>query len=287
MTLQTLILAVFKISLFLSVFAVGLKASVSDATYLFRRPRQLTLALLAINVLMPVFAVALVLIFSLEPAVEIALVMLAISPLPPLLTNKLTKVGVKESYALGLLIAVGLLAILFVPVAMEILEKFANVPLSMSVASIAALVSMTVLIPIGIGIAVHALFRERTERLVKPISQIAAISLLACLAAILVSAAPAIWALVGNGTVIALALFIVVGLAVGHLLGGPVPENRSALAVSTASRHPGIAAAIAVANYPKQKLVLAAILLYLLVDAIISPLYRYWFKRRLLRRAES
>jgi len=64
------------------------------------------------------------------------------------------------------------------------------------------------------------------------------------------------------------------------LLGGPEPEHRTALAFATASRHPGIAVAIAVANRPEQKLTMAAVLLYLLVNIVVSLPYHLWSKRR-------
>ena len=280
MSLQTLILIVLKASVLLTVFAIGLRASVHDATYLFRRPGELVRALLAMNVLMPVFAVVLISIFDLTPAVRIALVALSVSPIPPLLPNKMVKEGGTDSYAIGLLVAVGLLAIIFVPLAMEIIELVRQVPLQMMMASVAKLVFITVLIPILVGVAVHKLAPALAERVAKPISQIAGIGLLACLVAILFAAAPAIWALVGNGTVIALAAFVLVGLAVGHFLGGPEPENRSSLAISTASRHPGIAIALAQANFPEQKLAMAAVLLYLLVNGFVSIPYLLWTRRR-------
>ena len=63
-------------------------------------------------------------------------------------------------------------------------------------------------------------------------------------------------------------------------LGGPAPANRTSLAISTATRHPGIALALAQANFPAEKLVLAALLLYLLINAIVSIPYILWIKRR-------
>ncbi|MGH9882109.1 MAG: hypothetical protein ACRD6N_11795 [Pyrinomonadaceae bacterium] len=93
MTLQTLIPLALKASIVLLVVGLGLKASLKDATYLFRRPGQLLRALLAMNVLMPLFAVAVAVIFDLTPAVKIALVALAVSPIPPVLPNKAMKAG--------------------------------------------------------------------------------------------------------------------------------------------------------------------------------------------------
>jgi bile acid:Na+ symporter, BASS family len=280
MSLQTLIPFVLKASVLLTVFAIGLRASVQDATYLFRRPGELVRALLAMNVLMPLFAIVLISIFDLTPAVRIALVALSVSPIPPLLPNKMVKAGGTDAYAIGLLIALGLLAIIFVPLAMEIIQRVRQVSLQMTMASIATLIFMTTLLPLGLGVAVHTFAPALAERLAKPISLIAGVGLLVCVVAILFAAAPAIWTLVGNGAVISLAAFVLVGLAVGHFLGGPVPENRTSLALSTASRHPGIAVALAQANFPEQKLAMAAVLLYLLVNAVVSIPYLLWTRRR-------
>ncbi len=50
-------------------------------------------------------------------------------------------------------------------------------------------------------------------------------------------------------------------------------------ALATAARHPGVAIAIASANFPDQKLAPAAILLYLVLSAILSFPYVMWRKR--------
>src|SRR5262249_17918930 len=86
--------------------------------------------------------------------------------------------------------------------------------------------------------------------------------------------------LIGNGSLIAIAAVVVLGLVVGHLLGGPEPANRSVLALATASRHPGVAMVIAGTLFPGQKLVPAAILLYLLVSVLWSVPYMKWLERR-------
>jgi len=280
MSLQTLILFVLKASILLNVFAIGLKAGVHDATYMFRRPGKLAKALLAMNILMPLFAVAFVLAFHLKHAVEVALVALAVSPVPPILPRKLRKAGATESDTIGLLVAVGILAIVFVPAAMEILERVFHVPLRMTFASVAALVFITIILPLALGIAVHTLAPVAADRLVNPIAKIASIALLLSAVAILFSSAPAIWELTGNGTLVAIAAFVLVGLLIGHFVGGPKPENRTGLALATASRHPGIAIALAVANFPEEKLAISAVLLYLLVNILVSIPYHILTKRK-------
>jgi bile acid:Na+ symporter, BASS family len=280
MSLQTLILFVLKASILLNVFAIGLKAGVHDATYMFRRPGKLAKALLAMNILMPLFAVAFVLAFHLKHAVEVALVALAVSPVPPILPRKLRKAGATESDTIGLLVAVGILAIVFVPAAMEILERVFHVPLRMTFASVAALVFITIILPLALGIAVHTLAPVAADRLVNPIAKIASIALLLSAVVILFSGAPAIWELTGNGTLVAIAAFVLAGLLIGHFVGGPKPENRTGLALATASRHPGIAIALAVANFPEEKLAISAVLLYLLVNILVSIPYHILTKRK-------
>jgi BASS family bile acid:Na+ symporter len=64
------------------------------------------------------------------------------------------------------------------------------------------------------------------------------------------------------------------GLATGHLLGGPDPSRRRALASATMTRHPGIAILLAGMAEPDRLAdVSAAILLVLLTGKPIFNLY--------------
>ena len=51
------------------------------------------------------------------------------------------------------------------------------------------------------------------------------------------------------------------------------------LALATASRHPGIALYLASHNFPQEKAVLAAVLLYLLVSTLLALPYVAWRRR--------
>ncbi len=66
---------------------------------------------------------------------------------------------------------------------------------------------------------------------------------------------------------------------VGHGLGGPDPEHESVLGLATASRHPGIALAIASANYPLERFG-SVVPLYLVINAIVAIPYVSWQKRK-------
>jgi BASS family bile acid:Na+ symporter len=279
MDLATVISLALKTSILMTVFSLALNATMDDALYLFRRPSELVRSLLSMNVIMPLFASALAVAFNLHQAVEIALIALAVSPVPPILPKKELKVGGHASYAIGLLVVAGVLAIVFVPVAVGLLGRVFDRSAHISVATIAQLVLFTVLLPLAAGIAVRHFAPASADRIARPISLVAAVLLIASALPIVFTAWPAITSLIGNGTIIAIAAFVIFGLAVGHLLGGPEEEDRTVLALSTASRHPGIALAIASASFPGQKLVLGAVLLYLIVNAVVSLPYLNWRRR--------
>lgn len=279
MSLAALIPLVLKISILLSVFAIGLKATLADATFLFRRPGYLGRALLAMNVLMPLVAFGLAMTFDLNPAVKIALVTLSVSPIPPILPNKALKAGGKADYTIGLLVATAVLAIVVVPITLEIFERVTGRPLNMSAGAIAEQVLITVLAPLLVGIVIRQLMPSIADRAAKPIGILGTVLLVLSFLPVLFGSARALLSLIGNGTLLSLAVFALFGLILGHLLGGPEPDNRPVLALATSSRHPAVAIGIAHANFPGQKLAAAAVLLYLIVSGILSAPYLSWVKR--------
>ncbi len=279
MTAQTLILLAVKASIVLSVFAIGLASRVEDTLFLLRQPRLLMRSALAINIAMPLVAAAMAWAFDLPKSVEVALVALAVSPVPPLLPKKQMKAHGEPSYAIGLLVAAALVAVLFVPIAVELVGLAFQLPLSMDPWTVAKLVFATVLAPLLAGIFVRRLWPAIAASYARPIGLTANIVLILCALAILATAWPAIVDLTGTGAVWAVAAFVAIGLAIGHWLGGPDPNHRTVLALATASRHPGVALAIASANFPGDKAVLPALLLYLLAATVLAVPYVMWRKR--------
>ena len=280
MTLASLIPLLVKASIWLTVFALGLEVSIEDVLFLGRKPALLLRSLLAMDVIMPLVAVALAVAFDLRPAVKIALVALALSPVPPVLPKKQMKAAGASAYAFGLLVTAGLFAIVFIPFALNLIERLREMNAHLSAGQVAQIVLITVLAPLGTGLIVRRIAPTVAQRIVRPLSIAATVLLFAGIAPILFTKWPDMVAVIGNGTLLAIAAFIVVGLIVGHLLGGPDPADRTVLALSTAARHPGVALAIAAAAFPQQKLVLPTILLYLIAGAILTIPYSKWRQRK-------
>ena len=281
MTIAAIVKTGLEASLVLNVIAVGLSASPGEAISLFRAPGQLLRSLTAMMFIVPIFTIVVARAFELEPAVKIALGALSISPVPPIWPSRSLRAWGDHTYTVGLLVATALLSILIEPLALDVFQIIFDVPLSISPLTIAGLALRTVVIPIFIGIAIKHYATRFAYRVVVPVRRVAMALLLASVAPVLFTAWPAMTSLVGDGTLLTMVAFVAVGVTAGHVLGGPPAEDRSVLALASAARHPGIALVIAQANFPNQKLVPAAILLYVLVSAAATAPYVRWTRRHI------
>jgi len=279
MDLKQIVLLALQVSIMFTVFGFGLNATVGDLLYVVRRPGLLARSLLAVWVVMPAIAVGLVLAFHFRPEVEIVLIALAISPVPPLLPTKEVKAGGHSDFGVGLMAILCLLSIVAVPLALELLERVTGHPLGMAPGAVAALVVKAALAPLLAGMVFRAALPAIAGRIAKPMALVAKVLLLVAAVPLLIVAMPAIGAEIGGLTVAAMVIFVVAGLAIGHLLGGPDPDHSMVLALSAACRHPAIALAIAAANFPNLRFG-AIILLYVLVNGVAAIPYLTWQKRR-------
>src|SRR5262245_43201706 len=273
MNLAQLIPLVLQLSIALVVFSLALQASAGDLTYLLRRPSLLVRSLLSMNVIMPLLAVLAAKLFQLRPEVEVALILLALAPVPPILPSKQGKAGGNVSYAIGLLMVAALVSLVTVPVSVTIIGRVFGHELQVPMGLVAKVVGISVVVPLVLGALVRRLSPAFAERAAKPLSAVGMIVALLALIPVLVTMWPAVMKVVGDYTLLAIVLFTGAGLAVGTLLGGPASEDRTVLGLATACRHPGVAASLAGAIAPDQKLIVVAVVLAALTSAIITIPY--------------
>jgi BASS family bile acid:Na+ symporter len=273
MNVVKIIILVLQISVALIVCSIALRAGPGALSYLFRRPSLLVRSLFSMNVVMPCVAVAMAALFHLRPEIETTMILLAVSPVPPVLPGKEGKAGGNVSYGVGLLMVAALFSIVAVPVSISLIGKIFGFDLHVPAAAIAKVVGISVLIPLFVGMIVARLAPALAARIAKPIQVVSMLVALAGLIPIIVFLWPVIASLFGDFTLVALIVFTLIGLAVGHLLGGPDSGDRTVLALATAVRHPGVAVAIAGAVTQDKKIIIAAVLLAALVGAIVTIPY--------------
>jgi BASS family bile acid:Na+ symporter len=282
MTMQQAVVLTLQASVLLTVFGFGLQTTLYDLQYLLRRPGLLARSLVSMFLIMPIVAMIMVRLFDLRPSFEIALVALAISPVPPLLPGKEGKAGGHAAYGLGLMAVVSILAIGLVPLWIAVLGWYSGRTLQMPPVAIAKVVVMMTLLPLVAGVILRTLAPVLAARIEKPVKLVATLVLVAGAGVLLIAALPVIAGLIDVGILLAITVFVLIGLAAGHWLGGPQAEDAAVLALSTASRHPAIALAVGKINFPNEPYLGATILLYLIVLTVITVPYVRRQRRRLL-----
>jgi BASS family bile acid:Na+ symporter len=278
MDLKTLLPVIITVGLELLILGIGLDASLDDALYLVRHPRKLLSAFVAICIIVPLAAVAVVELPMLKTPVMVGILLMALAPLPPFLPSKAIKVSGDKSYVYGLFVTFSLLTVVIVPITVAILSAHYQSDVSLPFPVIGRMVAGQVLLPLVVGMLLRALVPRLAERLGPIVSGLAMVMLLLIVVLILIKAFPAILAVIGDGSILAICLVVTAAIAAGHLLGGPDLHQRAALAAAAATRHPGIALLIVKTNDMDRKII-AVILLFVLVSLAEFLIYQVWVKR--------
>jgi BASS family bile acid:Na+ symporter len=278
-TLKQLIPLLISGSLTLLVVAVGLHAKTSDLTSMLRRPGLLARSLLAISVVVPVAAGLVVWYAPIDPVAKAGIIAMAVSPLPPLVAGKGLKAGADKDYIYGLYVTVSVLAIVIVPLTLAILSAVFPADAAIRPLAVARMVLTSVLIPLAIGMLLRVVAPDLARRAAPMVRSAAMLALVLGFAPVLVISWPAIAGLIGDGTMLAMAVVSAVGLFAGHLLGGPERPRRAALALACATRHPGLAILLLKVNVPEMHTGPAAVILFMLVGMVVAIPYQVWLKR--------
>jgi BASS family bile acid:Na+ symporter len=224
-------------------------------------------------VIMPAFAVASTLLFHLHPAVEIALVALSVSPVPPFLPVRIIKAGGKPEYTISLLAITAVLSVFVVPFAVAVFSRVYAVQAQRTPMEILPVVLTSVLLPLGLGLMARTWTPSLAKVLAGLLPSLTMALLLLSVLFILFGLREAVFTLVGASTFAALGGFALLGFLVGDLLGGLEPEDRTVLAFATAMRHPGVALSVAHGRATADPAVFAAVMMYLIVGILVSSLY--------------
>jgi BASS family bile acid:Na+ symporter len=279
MSIIEIVLLILKASLVTTVFALGLSAIPADLISVLKRPWMLLRSLLSVYGVM--LAVALAILWTIHPprVATGVIIALALAPIPPLLPKKQSKAGGDAAYAVGLMVACSLFALIWIPLAMHLLEGVLGFQLFAPLGKVATLLFTVILAPLVVGALVRRFATDLATKLQPILAKLAVVLLVVAVLPILIKLWKPALAQIGDGTLVALLIFVLVGLATGLLLGGPKPEHRTDLALASACRHPGIAISLATLNLAGEKSIPAVVLLYLLVSAIVGIPFVAWRKK--------
>ena len=214
------------------------------------------------------------------PGLKAALLVLAVSAGAPLLPRKLGTLD-SGAYVFSLLVLSSLLAIVVVPAWVGLLGRHFGVETELAPLTVALLMAKAFLLPLGLGLGLSAVFPRWAPRVAGRLMALAG-ALLAFSALLLLALHLEVFPALRWEGGVAMASMLALALAIGHLCGGPLPDDRTALAVACATRHVGIAVLVAGAFPGPRTLVLMTG--YLLASAAVCLPYLHW-RRRVRQRA--
>jgi bile acid:Na+ symporter, BASS family len=279
MTVTDMAFLLLKASFFASLVAVGTAASLRDLMAPVRNPRRWLRGLLAMQIAAPVLAIAMVLTLPLSTPVRIALVLVAVSPVPPRSPTNACTEAESRSYSASLLSTSVLLAVVLTPLALTIIGAPAGFGRDSATLSFAIRNVVALLVPFLVGRAIHAAAPQVSVQVSRVLSRLGTILLVLAVLPLAAMHFVEVRQLATSVIVVVMFSWCVGSLLIGHVLGGADREERTALALSTATRHPGFALPLALAEAPHDSLAVAAILLFVFAASTCAELYLFGLRR--------
>jgi len=275
---ETVLKLVLLLGVVLLVVAIGIRARLEQPLLLLRSPALALRAMVAMYVALPAFVLVLVWLMPLQAGVGAVLLGFAVSPVLPPWAKKGAAVGGQSDYVIGLQVLSSIVAVLVVPLMIWIVYRTFGVATNLDPLAVEMVLLITVAAPLALGMGLARLY-PGAARLADRADRAGGVVLLLGAVVLLIVNGRAILGVIGQGTLIATVAVILFGLLVGHLLGGPDPGNRGALAEATVLRHPAIALLLASGAFPEREAtVLGAVLMYLVASLLLSVPYERWRK---------
>lgn len=273
-----------KIGIFLVLLSLGLGLTLKQLREFWHQPVLAVKSFIAVNLLVPIAAFLLVIsvFHELPSSTRIVLLIMAAVPSAPMIVKTVPKKVGRFDFIAPLQVSLAWLSIATIPLVVLFLKHWFSVSgWNVTPESVAPQILQAQLLPLGIGMLLREFAPEWADSLQKPVAKIGNAILLALLVLILAIALPKVWLFTKGQfiSVLAMSIMIIISLAIGHFMGGPAEDVRSALAVVTSMRNTGLALVLVMTNIPSLKEVRIEIITYALLTAILSTIYVKWRKR--------
>lgn len=266
------------VTVFTVMFALGLGIVPGQLLrWTAQRPGLMARGLFSVLVAVPAMALLVTRAIELPRAAQIGIVLMSISPGAPVALRRSLGAGGHQAFAPSLQICVVTLAVLSMPLSIMLLNHVYAGQASIAPSQVARQVFIVQLLPLGLGMMLRHLRAGLAQRLEPRLGRIGTFMLFAVVVLILID----VWEVTINaGLRGAAAIVLTTGgaLAVGHLLGGPDPATRTAVAIISAARNPGLALLVATLNRASPEIT-ATVLAYLLISVLTIAPYVIWRRR--------
>jgi len=230
-------IAIFLVTAMLSL---GLDMTVKQVVAPLQKRRLVIMSLLASALAVPLIAIVLSRVIPMEQALATGLILYALSAGTEGGPKFVQLVNGNTPFASGLLAVLLTVTVMFLPLVINVAIPEAQVSLGEVVAKLLLLVAL----PIGVGMLVNARLTALAERINPAIHRLSMIFLALLFILIIYVNGDAIVSLQPAALLAGLLLFTI-SYGVGYAAGGPLTEDRKALAFMTFARNGSISMLLA------------------------------------------
>lgn len=261
-------------TIFVIMFDVGLALAPGEFRWALQHPGRLARALFAVLVAVPALAWLVCRAFDLPRAAEVGIMLMAIAPGAPVALRRSLDAGGHRAFAPALQVAVAALAVVSMPLSIAALDEYYAGEATAAPFDLARQVFFAQLLPLCLGMLASRTLPVHAAR-VEPLLRRVGGAMLAVLVVLALVNVGQVVAGAGTGVLSAIVVVTLLALTAGHLLGGPEPGTRTATAISSAARNPGLALLVATLN-DAPAAVEVAVLAYFVVAAVTMIPYVAW-----------
>ena len=255
-------LLVFVVS---SMLAMGLSLSVSQIVEPLRNARLVVVALVLNFIAVPLIAVGIDALLSLDDGLYIGLILMATAAGAPFLPKLGEAAKGNIPLSVGLMVLLMVVTVVYMPIVVPLLISGVEI----NPWDIASSLIFLMLLPLGIGLFMKWRYKKAADGLQPAMAQTSTVAIAILLVTGVIVNFTAILDIIGTGGFIAILLFLVGAFILGYFGAGKDAEVRSVLGLGTAQRNLSAAMVVAGQNFASDPDVLTFIIVAGIVGLLV------------------
>ena len=273
-------LLVFVVS---SMLAMGLSLTVSQIVEPLRNARLVVVALVLNFIAVPLIAVGIDALLSLDDGLYIGLILMATAAGAPFLPKLGEAAKGNIPFSVGLMVLLMVVTVVYMPIVVPLLISGVEI----NPWDIASSLIFLMLLPLGIGLFMKWRYKKAADGLQPAMAQTSTVAIAILLVTGVIVNFTAILDIIGTGGFIAILLFLVGAFILGYFGAGKDAEVRSVLGLGTAQRNLSAAMVVAGQNFASDPEVLTFIIVAGIVGLLVLMPLAGELGRRSTQQADS
>ena len=239
--ISSLSILVFAVS---SMLSAGFSFTFREVVAPFREPSRIARALIGNFVLAPLLAVIIARALSLDPELELGLILLGSAAGAPFLIKLIAIAAGDVALGTSLLVLLVPMTVVIMPFIVPLLAQ----DVAVNPLTIAVPLTLAMLLPLALGLLVTELAPRWAKRRAPIARTVSTISLGLVIVTTTIVYIRDVVAIVTSFAALAVILFVLGSFAIGYLVASPHTERRLVLGLGTAQRNIAAATVVAVEN---------------------------------------